>query len=255
MNVHSGFTHNGPDLETTQTSTVWWTGKQTGASVRLGTTQKQSSGTGSIPNEPLEHFATQKKSLSSSNIKITHDLTPLIWNSRKGKLPSQEPASRGRECLHRDVKRHSDWCKHSITYLGGGYKTVCICQNSENCTCKSWQILLYINQTHTPTHPPPPPQLQGVDKEWQSEREQLSPGLETNANVRNFSSYVLKKIKVFSNTANHCVCQLHGNLPEPEYFSGESAAAESGTRSGCVWTSAGSSGLPSADCCAWVRET
>lgn len=83
------------------------------------------------------------------------------------------------------------------------YRTVHFCQNSQNFLLKNWKNLRCINLTISPNC--------RKKEEWQSEKEELSPkitqGFETSANICNFSSYVLKKIKVFSNTANHCICQ------------------------------------------------
>lgn len=70
------------------------------------------------------------------------------------------------------------------------YRTVHICQNSQNFILKNWQTLKCINLIISPNC--------RKQEKWQSKKEELSPkitrGLETNASVYNFSSYVLKNI-------------------------------------------------------------
>lgn len=151
----------------------------------------------------------------------------FIWNSRKEKVTCQKPTRSKREWLQRHMKLFRLTKMFYYHNCSVAYRTVRFCQNSQNFLLKNWQNLRCKNLTISPNC--------RKKEEWQSEKEELSPkitqGFETSANICNFSSYVLKKIKVFSNTANHCICQwstyLTQNWPMQELRTAEFALVES----------------------------
>lgn len=85
------------------------------------------------------------------------------WNSRKEKVTWQEPASKGREWVQREEKNGGTVLRHDC----GGYKTVHMCQNSQN-YLKNWKILLYVKLT------PPNQTAKKKKEEWQN-RSELNP--------------------------------------------------------------------------------
>lgn len=164
-------------------------------------------------------------------------------------MTCQNPASRGgidctgtRQNFRTDVNVPYHNC-------GGSYETVYICQNSQN--CKNWQILLYVNLTPLKLQEEKSGKVKGNN--WAQDLRQML----TSA----FSNSCSGKGTCFSNMVSH-ICQFYVHLPESECFSGEStmvggessAAAESWACCGCICELCSSHGLPSADCCVWIRE-